>query len=106
VKTQAEDNLAKTEVILDLYESMKRRVPELTRSQYAMRAVDWIFQHPVFRTSDFVESAGIPAATARRFFSVLYGGEILQVLVEGRGSRPTVLAFPALINIAEGRELL
>ena len=106
VKTQAEDNLAKTKAILDLYESMKRRVPELTRSQYAMRAVDWIFQHPVFRTSDFVESAGIPAATAWRFFSVLYEGEILQVLVEGRGSRPTVLAFPALINIAEGRELL
>jgi Fic family protein len=106
VKTQAEDNLAKTKAILELYESMKRRVPEMTRSQYAMRAVDWIFERPIFRTSDFVKSAGIPSPTARRFFAVLATGGILQTLVEGRGSRPAVLAFPALLRIAEGRDVL
>ena len=44
IRAQAEDNLAKTQAILALYEEMKRRVPEMTRSQYAIRALDWIFE--------------------------------------------------------------
>jgi Fic family protein len=105
VRAQAEDNLAKTRGILALNETMKHRVPELTRSQYAVRALDWIFARPIFRTSDFVESAGIPAPTARRFLRVLRDGEILRALEEGRGRRAAVLAFPALLNIAEGRDV-
>ena len=31
---------------------------------------------------------------------------ILKVLFEGSGSRPATLAFPELINIAEGRQVL
>ena len=85
---------------------MKRRVPEMTRSQYAIRALDWIFARPIFRTSDFVASAGIPAPTAKRFLGVLQGGGVLRVLAAGSGRRAAVLAFPDLLNIAEGREVL
>lgn len=106
VRAQAEDNLAKAQGILALYEEMKRRVPEMTRSQYAIRALDWIFARPIFRTSDFVVSAGIPAPTAKRFLGVLQEGGVLRVLAAGSGRRAAVLAFPALLNIAEGREVL
>lgn len=106
VQAQAEDNLAKAQAILGLYEEMKRRIPELTRSQYAIRALDWIFERPIFKSSDFVASAGIPAPTARRFMGVLRKGEILRPLSVGRGQRAAVLAFPALLNIAEGRKVL
>lgn len=106
IRTQAEDNLAKAQGILALYEEMKRRVPEMTRSQYAIRALDWVFERPIFRTSDFVASAGIPAPTARRFLGVLQRGGVLRVLAAGSGRRAAVLAFPALLNIADGREVL
>lgn len=106
IRSQAEDNLTKAQGILALYEEMKRRVPEMTRSQYAIRALDWIFERPIFKSSDFVESAGIPAPTARRFLGVLQAGAVLRVLVTGSGRRASVLAFPALLNIAEGREVL
>jgi Fic family protein len=106
VKAQAEDNLAKVQAILGLYEEMKRRVPEMTRSQYAIRALDWIFERPIFKSSDFVASAGIPVPTARRFLGVLRKGGLLLPLAPGRGRRATVLAFPALLGIAEGREVL
>ncbi len=106
VRAQAEDNLAKAQGILALYEEMKRRVPEMTRSQYAIRALDWIFARPIFRTSDFVVSAGIPAPTAKRFLGVLQSGDVLRVLAAGSGRRAAVLVFPALLNIAEGREVL
>lgn len=105
IRAQAEDNLAKAQRILALYEETKRRVPDLTRSRYAIRAIDWIFEHPIFRTSDFVASAGIPGPTARRFLRVLRQGDVLRVLATGSGRRASVLAFPALLNIAEGREV-
>ena len=105
VRTQAEDNLAKARAILALYEELKRRVPEMTRSQYAIRALDWIFERPVFSSSDFVESVMIPARTARRFLTVFQEGDLLRVLVAASGSRARIMAFPALLNIAEGREV-
>ncbi|MEW6442656.1 MAG: hypothetical protein AB1640_17095 [bacterium] len=80
---------------------MKRRVPEMTRSQHAIRALDWIFGRPIFRSSDFVDSAGIPAPTAKRFLGVLQQGGILRVLAPGSGRRAAILAFPGLLNIVE-----
>ena len=106
VRSQAEDNLSKAQAILALYEEMKRRVPELTRSQYAIRALDWIFERPIFKSSDFIASAGIPAPTARRFLGVLQSGGILRPLLAGRGRRAAILAFPTLLKIAEGRDVL
>lgn len=106
VRAQAEDNLARAHGILTLHEDMKRRLPEMTRSQYAIRALDWIFERPIFRSSDFVESAGIPQPTARRFLGVLREGEILRTIAPAGGRRAAILAFPALLNIAEGREVL
>jgi len=106
VRTQAEDNLSKAQGILALYENMKRRLPEMTRSQYAVRALDWIFAKPIFSAPDFIAGAGIPAPTARRFLGVLRKHRVLKDLRAGRGRRAAVLAFPALLNIAEGREVL
>lgn len=106
VRSQAEDNLAKARAILGLYEDMKRRVPELTRSQYAILAVDWIFERPVFKTTDFVAGSGIPGPSARRLLGVLREGEVVRVLTPGSGSRPTVYAFADLLRIAEGREVI
>jgi len=104
VRVQAEENLAKAQEILNLYEDMKERVAKMTRSQYAIRALDWIFQRPIFRSSDFVATAGIPAPTAQRFLRVLRKGEVLRPIWPGRGRRAAILAFPELLNIAEGRE--
>ena len=104
VRDQAEENLTKTRAILELYEVMKRRVSAATRSQYAIHALDWIFGRPIFKSSDFVASAGIPDPSAKRILAVLRDEGVLTVMQQGRGRRATVLAFPALLNIAEGRE--
>ena len=94
VQAQAEDNLSRTQGIIDLYDNMKRRVDDLTRSRYAIRALDWIFERPIFRSTDFVTTAGVPEPTARRFLKLLIEAEILTVLWSGRGRRPSVLCFP------------
>ena len=101
VKVQAEDNLAKARAILDLYEDMKIRVAELTRSHYAVHALDWIFERPIFSTKSFLAEAGIPEHTARRFLNVLRKNDILVVIRVGHGRRTAIFSFPALLNIAE-----
>jgi len=105
VRSQAEENLAATQAILELHDDLKHRLPEMTRSQYAVRALDWLFARPIFRAPDFIDAAGIPAPTARRFLGVLRREGVLRDLRPGRGRRAAVLAFPALLNIVEGREV-
>ncbi len=105
VKAQAEENQKKAEDILSLYEAMKRKMVELTRSQYAIHALDWIFGRPIFKSSDFIASAGIPGNTAKRMLPALRDAGILNVMVEARGRKASVLCFPELLNIAEGRSV-
>lgn len=105
VRVQAEENLDKAQGIIDLYGRMKQRVAELTRSQYAFRALDWIFAVPIFTSTHFVQGAGIPDPTARRFLVVLREGEILKLARPGRGRRASMFLFPALLNVAEGEEV-
>ncbi|RME55134.1 MAG: Fic family protein [Deltaproteobacteria bacterium] len=105
VRAQAEDNLSKARAILDLYDDLKRRVPEMTRSQYAVRALDWIFERPIFRSSHFVTASGIPAPTARRILAVLRDEGVLKVFSPARGRQAALLSFPKLLDVAEGREV-
>lgn len=99
---QAEENHRKASEILALYESMKPRLRELTRSQYGVQALDWMFERPIFKSSDFVASAGIPAPTARRILRLLQEHAVLRAMTPARGRRPAILGFPALLNVAEG----
>ncbi|HCP76930.1 MAG: cell filamentation protein Fic [Pusillimonas sp.] len=104
IKAQAEENQQKAGDILALYERMKREVTDLTRSQYSIHALDWIFERPIFKSSDFVSSAGIPEPTAKRILPALREAGVLRVLMEASGRRAATLCFPTLLNIAEGRE--
>jgi len=105
VRQQAEDNLAKAQGIIELHDSLKQRMIELTRSQYATYALDRIFEQPIFRSTHFVAQPKIPAPSARRILKVLIEAGIIQTIKEGRGSRPALLAFGDLLNVAEGRKM-
>ena len=104
VQVQAEENLAKARGILDLYDTMKRRVKDVTRSRYAIRTLDWIFEHPIFNSSAFAAKAGMPASTARRLLSMLCDDGILRIIRPGGGRRGTILLFPNLLNVTEGND--
>ncbi|GHT91728.1 Fic family protein [Betaproteobacteria bacterium] len=105
LKAQAEENQRKAAAILSLYERMKHKMTDLTHSQYAIHALDWLFDRPIFKSSDFVASAGIPGPTAKRILQALREARVLHVMVEASGRRAATVGFPALLNIAEGREV-
>ena len=102
IEQQASVNLFRARNILALYNELKEWVVDETRSQYGIRALDWIFEKPVFRSSDFVGNSGIPKPTASRILRVLRDGGMLTVLSEARGRRPALLAFLRLLRLAEG----
>jgi len=102
VRVQAEENLAKTQAILELYNRMKTHFTDLTHSQYAIHALDWVFERPIFKSSDFVREAGIPSPTAKRILNVLKRDNIVKTLSEGSGRKAAVLAYSELLNITEG----
>ncbi len=103
---QAESNQSKAEAILKLYDEMKTRVAELTHSQYAIHAVEFIFNRPVFNRTDFIHESGIPEPTARKITKVLKENNILREIRTASGPRPAMLAFPDLVNITEGSRVL
>ncbi|MDE0099125.1 MAG: Fic family protein [Truepera sp.] len=105
MKEQAEDSMVKTQGIIDLYDGMKRQVADLTHSQYAIRALDWLFERPIFRLPDFAVKTDTPPRTARRILEVLCESGVLRVIIRGRGSRASLLAFPALLNLVEGQQV-
>ena len=105
VWVQAEENLKKAKGILALYESMKGRVAHITRSQYAIHILDWVFEYPIFNSGSLAARVEIPSRTARRLLTGLREHGILRVLTPPNGRRGTIFVFPALLNIAEGKEV-
>ena len=89
--------------IIALYARLKRETVEWSRSQYAVQALDWMFGRPIFKSTDFVANAGIPAPTAKRLLAVFRENGLFSVLVEGWGRRNAVYALKELLNVAEGK---
>ena len=102
---QARANTSKANAILDLYEDMKDALPKIVNSQYLIHALDGIFQTPIFSGSRYMQATGIPGATIRRILPLFVQNGILKIIEPARGSRSATYAFPALLNLAEGREV-
>ena len=102
---QAGVNEKKATSILDLYNEKKSALVELTHSQYSILALDWIFDRPVFKSSDFIKSSEIPAPTARRILSSFRENGILKIFDEAAGRKSAVYGFSELLNIVEGRDV-
>ena len=105
VTEQARMNQSKAQSILDLYNERREWIVEKTHSRYGGRALDWIFNSPIFRTSDFAEKVDIGKPTANRLLRVLRDNGLLKVLRPSSGRRPAILAFSELLNIAEGQDV-
>lgn len=105
IRSQAVENEKKARAILNCYSLIKSQVSDITHSQHAWRAVDFLFEYPIFLTPTFIAASGIPKPTASRIVSLLQRHGIIQTLHQGRGRAPSVHCFADLLNIAEGRKV-
>jgi Fic family protein len=97
---QSEKNIDKAGSILQLYEMMKEKMISITHSQYSIKALDNLFDMPVFSSTDFIKNSNIPKASAKRILNRLEESDIIDLLAEGAGRRPALYIFKQLIDIA------
>jgi Fic family protein len=105
---QARRNAAKAVSSMALYEKLKTRVIELTHSQFAIPLLDAMFERPIFHATHLKFTAGITPSrmSISQWMRALVNAGILEVVREGKGSRPQLLALTELINLCEGKKVL
>ena len=104
---QSETNTTTIKEIMKLYSALKDETISLTRSQYAVPVLDYIFSKPIFSPADLAKQPGMPTrAQLGHIFNRLKDAGVVTVYRQGAGRRAEKLAFPALINICEGRQAL
>ena len=107
ITQQAKKNVLQVKAIMGLYEATKTQVRDITHSQHTAQLVDTLFDRPIFRVSDVVQRSGINKQTLHGLLRQLQQPDgPLTVLREGVGRRPSIYAFPALLNICEGKAVL
>ncbi len=97
---QAEENTKKAKEVLSLYDKMKDRFIQVTKSQYSATALDALFTKPIISSAQFVVDAKIDSrVTANRILQKLVADKILDVIKEGKGNQPSTYAFKDLLAI-------
>lgn len=105
VRAQAEESESRARQILRLYEYRKDWVPEVSRSPYGVRAIDWLFTHPVFSASGSIKRSGVPRRSAERLLHMLSSEGLLEQLIPRSGPRSAVYAYLELLEVAEGKAI-
>lgn len=104
---QAQANVIKARQIHDLYEGLKRRILDLTHSQFAVPLLDNMFEQPIFRSSHLDGKDNMPSRPMiMNMLGKLKKADILKTVAEGRGPHASVLALASLVNLCEGKEVV
>jgi Fic family protein len=107
VTEQSRANATTARAVMALYDRLKTRTLELTRSQYAIPLLDYLFRMPVFQSSHLTQQSNMPSVpTVMQMLRILREAGILKVVREGGGRRAQVLALAELVNLCEGKEVI
>ena len=104
---QALANTNTARQVFELYEDLKKRVIDVTHSQYGIPILDHMFTQPVFPSNILDGLEGMPTKPAiLALINKLKQADILKVLRPSSGRRPQVLALAELVNLCEGTEII
>jgi Fic family protein len=101
VREQGRRNAKRMEYILKLYEDVRIRIRDLTRSEYTNDILDSLFDKPLFRSSDIQKRTKIPKQTLMPIIKKLLNGNIIITIREAKGSSPAIFKFSQLLEITE-----
>lgn len=99
MKVQAEANLQTVQNIAKLYIEMKEEFRRILNSQYYDKALDFVFDRPIFRNDRFVELGCMPASSARLFSKRLVEAGLLRTVQPAAGRRAALYAFDPLLEL-------
>ena len=104
VDQQAQQNARKATAMLELYGTLKTRFLDVTRSQFAVPLLDFIFSTPIFQPGQVRWTATAPSRPQlTTMLALLHRAGVLTMLRQGAGRLPSIWALSALIDLAEKR---
>lgn len=98
---QANNNLDKVKRIIKLYDNLKFKYTEVLHSQYSIKILDTIFMKPIITIPDIQKLTSITGSTITNIMKELVNSKLIDVLVPGRGRKPTIYILSQLINIIQ-----
>jgi len=99
---QAKTNISKAQKLLNLYNEMKDKFIQATKSQYAISALDAFFRQPILNTANFIQITGIPnRMTANNILKSLIEAELITLHKPSEGRKPAEYVFSSIIDIVE-----
>ena len=101
VRSQAQKTSRQAKDIIQLNDSLKDRVVEITHSAKAVKILDFMFQRQIFETRSLCQAVEMTSPSVIRILNALVEADILNIVEKGRGRRPTIYAFQSLLNIAQ-----
>ena len=101
VMCQAERNTLRANRVVSLYKELKSSILDISKSKSAARIQDFLFSKIAFETPDFTKASGLSKPHAARILKKLLENNIVQVLSQAQGRRPSLYAFKALMEIIE-----
>jgi Fic family protein len=103
---QAKINIDKAQKLLNLYNEMKDRFIQATKSQYAIPALDAFFRQPIISTTNFIQMTGIPnRMTANNILKSLIEAGLIHLHKPSEGRKSAEYAFNSIIEIVESRDV-
>ncbi|WP_448589871.1 hypothetical protein [Thermodesulfobium sp.] len=103
---QAKINIQKAQKLLNLYNEMKDRFIQITKSQYAIPALDAFFKQPIISTTKFIQMTGMPnRMTANNILKSLIEAGLINLHKPSEGRKAAEYAFNSIIDIIESRDV-
>ncbi len=85
--SQSKLNTKKAQFLIKTYEEFKEKVLKESNSKYSIQALDYIFEHPIFKATKMKESLGIKStSTIYKLLENLIDIEIINRIGESRNS--------------------
>jgi Fic family protein len=97
---QSGSNSDKATRIINLYNIMKVRIPELLKSKHNIQVIDFLFTKPKFSSTIFIEQTRIPKQSAIRIIDQLEERGIVHRIREAKGNVPDYYSFDELVTIS------
>ena len=87
----------------DLYEISKTQFAEATNSSLAVELLDYLFAQPIFTVPNLINQTKVKASKATLLLAVqkLEKAGLVTKISDGRGRRPTVWKFGALVDLIQ-----
>lgn len=99
---QSKENINKAQKLLNLYNEMKDRFIQATKSQYAIPALDAFFKQPVIDTKSFLELIKAPKRSGIDVLNKLVSSDLIILRTPSKGNNPAVYEFTKILDIING----